>query len=392
MNAVRAIVIPIVTCFFLGMAGCGSTNSSEPPPVGIGSWQPMRSAPADGYLTTGAAVWTGSEMLVFRPLDRIYRYEPEKDTWSDARCPYASRGGASAVWTGDRLILWGGVCGMTERGLPAPCVDGGMFEPKTGTWFPITTNGAPQGRQWHTAIWATDRMIVWGGLADRSVLNDGKLYDPAKDAWEAMPDSGLSTRQGHTAVWAGDRMIVWGGELLDDTSSGIGAALNDGAAFVMPTRTWTRIAKEGAPSARLGTAAVWTGSEMIVWGGRPGPAPNGDFDANAFIGDGAAYDPKTNRWRPLGSQWAPSARTPDRAVWTGTEMLVWGGFGKDGYLVDGARYNPATDTWRPMTTTGAPSARSGAFVFWTGARMLVWGGSIDAHQQVLASDGAMYLP
>ncbi len=37
-------------------------------------------------------------------------------------------------------------------------------------------------------------------------------------------------------------------------------------------------------------------------------------------------------------------------VWTGTEMIVWGG--NDwlflGDLGDGARYNPATDSWTPI--------------------------------------------
>ena len=373
MSLLRPLVIAIVTC----MAGCGSTSNSEPPPPGIGSWRPMRSAPADGYLTTGAAVWTGSEMLLFRPGDRIYRYGPDTDTWSDAACPYASRSDASAVWTGDRLILWGGVCGLTERGLPAECIDGGMFEPKTRAWSPVTANGAPEGRRWHTAIWAKGRMIVWGGLAGRSsVLNDGKLYDPEKDTWEAMPDAGLDARLYRTAVWAGDRMIVWGGQLLD------GTALNDGAAFIMPGRTWTRITSDGAPSAR-GGHAVWTGREMIVWGGGA---------ANTFLNDGAAYDPKTDRWRPLSNRGAPSPRGLASVVWTGTEMLIWGGFGHDGYLVDGARYDPATDAWRPMTTTGAPSARGGPFAFWTGTKMLLWGGVIDSHKDLLASDGAMYLP
>ena len=314
-------------------------------------------------------------MLVFRAGDRLYRYDPGKDTWSDATCPYAARVMASAVWTGDRLILWGGDCGVNETGV-IPCVDGGSFEPKTGAWSPVTANGAPEGRRQHTAIWAKDRMIVWGGLAGRSWVNDGKLYDPAKDAWEAIPDAGLGARLNHTAVWAGDRMIIWGGELLD------GTAANDGAAFVMPGRTWTRIASEGAPSGRFGHAAVWTGSEMIVLGG--GTVANND---------GAAYDPKTDRWRPLSSQGAPSPRGIASVVWTGAEVLVWGGLDEGGGdLADGARYDPATDTWRPMTTTGAPSPRGVPFAFWTGTKMLLWGGVIDAHGELLASDGAMYLP
>jgi hypothetical protein len=45
-------------------------------------------------------------------------------------------------------------------------------------------------------------------------------------------------------------------------------------------------------------------------------------------------------------------------VWTGSEMIVWGGLGTSGYLNTGARYNPAANTWTPVTTNAAPAPRS----------------------------------
>ena len=40
---------------------------------------------------------------------------------------------------------------------------------------------------------------------------------------------------------------------------------------------------------------------------------------------------------------APSARVYHTAVWTGSEMIVWGGYNYPaGDLNDGDRYNPAT--------------------------------------------------
>ena len=58
------------------------------------------------------------------------------------------------------------------------------------------------------------------------------------------------------------------------------------------TEGWRRLA--GAPlSPRVGHSAVWTGSELLVWGGR---VPGGAAKA-----DGAAYDP--DRAGTGGLQW-----------------------------------------------------------------------------------------
>src|SRR5689334_9375112 len=60
-------------------------------------------------------------------------------------------------------------------------------------------------------------------------------------------------------------------------------------------------------------------------------------------------------WIATNSVGAPDPRYGQTAVWTGTEMIVWGT--QIGYINTGARYNPATDSWTPTTITGAPSPR-----------------------------------
>ena len=69
-------------------------------------------------------------------------------------------------------------------------------------------------------------------------------------------------------------------------------------------------------SERSNPAVVWSGTEMIVWGG---------MDADqATLDDGAAFDLATGTWRVIAP--APDRASPVPAVaWTGTEMLVWGG-------------------------------------------------------------------
>ena len=64
--------------------------------------------------------------------------------------------------------------------------------------------------------------------------------------------------------------------------------------------------------------AVWTGSEMIVWGGQ--------FDVRHFLNTGGRYDPGTDSWTATSTANAPDcAEQFHTAVWTGSEMIVWGG-------------------------------------------------------------------
>ena len=70
---------------------------------------------------------------------------------------------------------------------------------------------------------------------------------------------------------------------------------------------------------------------------------------------------------------APAPRSVHTAVWTGREMVLWGGF-NGGVLNDGGRYNPAFSAWAAVNTTGAPAARYYHTAVWTGTEMIVWGG------------------
>ena len=78
-------------------------------------------------------------------------------------------------------------------------------------------------------------------------------------------------------------------------------------------------------------------------------------------------------WTPTSTTNAPNARAGHTAVWTGIEMIVWGG-GATGptYLNTGGRYNPSTDSWTATSTTNAPDARMYHTAVWTGSQMIVW--------------------
>jgi hypothetical protein len=116
-------------------------------------------------------------------------------------------------------------------------------------------------------------MIVWGGSDRFNWFYMGGRYNPLTDAWRPTSIGAIPGRGGHTAVWSGSDMIIWGG--YDGSYLGTGARYNLG-------NVWAPTSTTGAPFAREGHTAVWTGNEMIVWGGG---------NANGSLISGGRYRP-----------------------------------------------------------------------------------------------------
>jgi len=150
--------------------------------------------------------------------------------------------------------------------------------------------------------------------------------------------------------------------------------------------TWspmTSVPKSGS------TIRGMDGTEMIVWGGavvgarrtaeaattRPrtrGPCFHGkrprsavlpqcgmDRNADAHLGrlecigplHGCSYDPVMDTWTAIAdSATTVSARGNNSTVWTGTEMIVWGGLASSVLVNTGGAYNPATNLWRALSS------------------------------------------
>jgi N-acetylneuraminic acid mutarotase len=128
---------------------------------------------------------------------------------------------------------------------------------------------------------------------------------------------------------------------------------------------------------------VWTGKEMLVWGG----SAREPSTASDTFENGALYNPETDTWRPTSTIGVPKGRVNATAVWKGIEMVLSGGVtdaqangegDSNGYVGTGARHNPATDTWTEITTTAAPSPRLTSGV-WTGDGLLTFGGYNRTH-------------
>ena len=238
-----------------------------------------------------------------------------------------------------------------------PCTD--------DTWTATSTTNAPDARAYQTAVWTGTEMIVWGGCSDfgcTNVLNTGGRYNPSTDSWTATTTANAPTgRYFYTAVWTGTEMIVWGG----CSDFGCTNVLNTGGRYNPSTGSWTATSTTNAPEARYRHTAVWTGSEMIVWGG---------FAGFGVLNTGGRYNPNTDSWTVTSTTDAPDARTEHTAVWTGTEMIIWGGGGAGGPFNTGGKYDPGTDSWTATSTTNVPEAREDHTAIWSENEMIVWGG------------------
>ncbi len=205
----------------------------------------------------------------------------------------------------------------------------------------------------------------------------GKLLDctPEEGFWSTI-SSGTNTpagRQLHSAVWTGTEMIVWGG--VNTTSLRTGGRYFPATDSWLPTSTGTN-----TPAARYYHSAVWTGTEMIIWG--------------SGSNTGGRFNPATNMWS-LTSQGTncPSSRTMHTAVWTGTEMIIWGGSYNTTKYNSGGRYVPSSNSWSLTSTgTNVPSPRSQHTAVWTGTEMIVWGGRTSESNPFFTSTGARYSP
>jgi N-acetylneuraminic acid mutarotase len=234
-----------------------------------------------------------------------------------------------------------------------------------------------------------------GGVVPQS--GDGSL----RGVWSQLPRSPLSDRDGANVAWTGRYLFVWGGSVWQGTHGPKREVLRgDGAVWDLPTGRW-RVLPPSPLSARAASAVVWTGRQVIVWGGYDRAEPRRHVSA-----EGAAWNPTTNTWTKLPP--APlRARSAPIATWTGRRMVLLGGYRGPWTrsYPDGASFDPATGTWRKL-----PAARSpdGHPIDWRAAVMtdhdlFAWStwspptpgsyptaGDADYYRRLAAGGGEMY--
>jgi hypothetical protein len=99
----------------------------------------------------------------------------------------------TVAWTGSRLVVWSGRT-ATAPGVLRVLEDGATYDLAADRWTPISTAGAPSPRTEATAVWTGRKLVVVGGLPAVGTLppgggpplRDGAVYDPASDRWTPL--------------------------------------------------------------------------------------------------------------------------------------------------------------------------------------------------------------
>jgi hypothetical protein len=251
------------------------------------------------------------------------------------RSPILGRLGAQTWWTGKEMIVWGGVTRGGAYPYGAPRSDGATYTPATRKWHKIANSpSGVLGDGGPAAAWTGSRMVVWAGNSPDGPAG-GAVYDPRSNTWRRLPKGPLGPREGYASVWTGRELLIFGGH-TGDVATPTAAAVNPA------TGSWRRLKALDAVSG-LATAngAVWDGREAIVSGNLYRHA---HFVRPILF----AFNPKTNKLREIDLSGAPLTAQQRTQLtpggWTGTEVVFWTGASSSSTPV--VRYNPATGQWK----------------------------------------------
>ncbi|MCI0679132.1 MAG: hypothetical protein L0Z63_08860 [Actinobacteria bacterium] len=264
-----------------------------------------------GCEITGTHVYRGDPGMAYNPVARVWRQLP-----FSGKSPVF---GVASVWTGSELFL---CCGDSR--------DAVAYSPRTDTWRALAP--APITGARTSAVWTGEQVLVVGrsGVAG---------YSPSANTWVEYDAPPVPLGWTNEVVWADGLLVIW--------PSTVERVVHRGAALDPETGDWSTL--PDPPAWPAAPSMVWTGAEVMIWGGLPAAVSD-----ESERGVGSALDLTTMTWRRL-----PEALPePDPYEGNlGSQTLLWTGNGAlvmTGALGTGADegrslaliYEPTSDAWR----------------------------------------------
>jgi N-acetylneuraminic acid mutarotase len=263
-------------------------------------------------------VWAGKEILVC--CGRIVgagasagAYDPEADQWRDISAPPISTAFAEAIWTGEEMLVFGGV----GQGGTTNLVGAAAYDPMTDTWRRLAD--LPYGLE-RTADATIGNGVVYAWPSpSQGTTRMPIAYAIASDEWVTLPNPPTPDPSTPSLVWMGDLLFAYGA-----VSEPGGGVVGIGVTFEPVSQTWTLA--QPAPlepvSPSEGTdasqKAVRVDGEVYIWTGWVGT------DWEEPITRVLAYEPSQDSWREL--EPAPIAAQGlwhEPIIWTGSQLITY---------------------------------------------------------------------
>ncbi|MGI5129067.1 DUF1668 domain-containing protein [Pseudonocardia sp. CA-107938] len=347
----------------------------------------------------------GRAMSSDKNSDAVERYDPERNVWDKLAALPTPRGGSSAVFVDNRIVVAGGEA-------PATTIDRvDQYDVATNTWSPLpamrtprhglalaavgTTvyafdgaakpahdastataeslvlpprrlgpapkwrpaNDAPVARQFTGSAVVDGRLYVVGGLTVNVSTPAVYAYDAAIDTWTKGPDLPIPLHH-VMAVNYHDELWVLGGWT---PAGGNESGLNSDRVFALRGGTWVEQPKLLHP--RVAAAAAVVKDKIVVFGGQT----NGALIPETEVFDGTAW----HNAAPI-----PTPREHLGGSAGGGFVFAIGGrqLSSSKNLATFERYDPATDTWTSLPPM--PTARGGLGAACFDGRLVVAGGEL----------------
>ncbi|MCB0405886.1 MAG: hypothetical protein KDD51_13975 [Bdellovibrionales bacterium] len=333
----------------------------------------------DPYLLRWQYVdWSQDRLYVWD--ERFFQsYNPVNDSWEMkpvAENPFDWKRSKGTFAIQSHYPMWleaGGIvyvaCRFNYGALTEANASGVFLDKQRAAWRAMTDVDAPSDRMYVGFTKTENRAVIWGGQScsnTPNALNTGGFYDPKQDTWETIEvdPSTPTPRYGHGLLWSKDRLAVWGGVSVYQRPGELGVAqlVNDGAFYDPKSKTWEPIVSgANAPGPRMDPHLAWTGSELIVFGGR-------DARNKPALTDGAIYNPRTKKWRPMAPPAGPHSFGPfdqGYGFWTGSTF----GFFSPQSL---SFYDLRSDSWSEQGRAVVPGYERDSVLFWTGFEGVLW--------------------
>lgn len=278
---------------------------------------------------------------------------------------FVPREKAAYAWTGSQIFIWGG-----EDGSGNALGDGALYNPATDTWSKVAQDvNAPSPRVLATAVAVGNVVVVWGGgdPGGTTDYQDGAAYDLLGRVWTKLSSAGATPpAERAPGGWnASGQLLFWGGW----TKSQVPVA----GAFVytLAGGSWSKASTNNDPGALLYAATGWSGTKLYVDGGQPNGAGRTDHCYE--------YTQAADSWTTLPN--GPNQRYGAFGTWDGQAFVVWGGTDGTNVMNDGQYFSG--NTWTHMSTSGAPTAR------WAPVRQSGWSARIaDGKTLILGGSGS----